>query len=274
MQRAEPGRRHFLRGAVFFMGAAAAGCIAARLLEPRYPTARHGPDRTAMPYDDPRAADKRALFERINLDREAHGAPPVRYEPRAALVGDRFCLDAATTGLSGHWDLQGRAPYLRWGLAGGVDFHAQNAAALSMSRGGFTRPLRDLMLEAHAAMMAEVPPEDGHRRTILDPSFTHVGIGLAEVASEARFTEEFTRVAFEWMETPAAPLRAGQRASFAGRPLKGWTVGVVEVRFEPPPQPLTLLEVARRRSYSYPTVARALWPRGARAPGLPPRRPR
>jgi uncharacterized protein YkwD len=260
MRLGEAGRRPWLHCAVFSIGAAAAGCVAARLLEPRQPVARHGPERTAMPYDEPQAADKRAIFERINRDREAHGVPPVHYEPRAALVGDRFCLDAATTGVSGHWDLQGRAPYLRWGLAGGVDFHAQNAAAFSMSGGRFTRPLRDLMLEAHAAMMAEVPPEDGHRRTILDPSFTHVGIGLAEVEGEARLTEEFTRVAFEWMETPAAPLRAGQRASFAGRPIKGWSVGLVEVRFEPPPKPLTLLELGRRRSYGYPAVVRTLLP--------------
>lgn len=245
---------------VLLLSAAAAGCLARGPGTPRYPMQRHGPDRTAMPYEEPRPEDKRTLFERINRDRAANGVPPVQYEPRAALVGDRFCLESAAYGVSGHWDLQGRAPYLRWGLAGGVDFHAQNVAALSMSRGRFTRPLRELMLEAHAAMMAEVPPEDGHRRAILDPAFTHVGIGLAEVESEARLTEEFTRVAFEWIETPAGPLRAGQRAAFAGRPLKGWRVGAVEVRFEPPPQPLTLLDVRRRRAYAYPGVIRSLVP--------------
>lgn len=248
------------RAAIAVMAAVAAGCLAARLLEPRYPMARHAPDRIDIPYDDARETDKRAIFDRINLDRRINGVPPLRYEPRAAMAGDRFCLDSANAGATGHWDLEGRAPYVRWGLAGGVDFHAQNVAALTMTRGRFTRPLRELALEAHAAMMAEVPPEDGHRRTILDPSFTHVGIGLAEVGGEARFTEEFTRVAFEWMETPATPLRAGQRASFAGRPLKGWTVGLVEVRFEPPPRPLTLVEVRRRRAYSYPPVVRTLLP--------------
>ena len=28
-------------------------------------------------------------------------------------------------------------------------------------------------------MMAEKPPDDGHRRAILDPLWTHVGIGVA-----------------------------------------------------------------------------------------------
>jgi uncharacterized protein YkwD len=252
----ETSARHY----IILVAAGAAACLARGPSTPHYPMQRHGPERIAMPYDDPRAEDKRALFERINRDREEHGIPALRYEPRAALVGDRFCDDSAAGRFTGHWDLQGRAPYLRWGLAGGVDFHAENAASYSISIGRFTRPLRELMLEAHGNMMAEVPPGDGHRRTILDPDLTHVGIGLAEVGGEVRMTEEFTRAAFEWIEVPVGPLRAGQRASFAGRPLKGWSVGVVEVRFEPPPQPLTVLEVRRRRAYSYPDVIRSLVP--------------
>jgi uncharacterized protein YkwD len=248
------------RAAILLTAAATAGCLAHGPGAPRYPMQRHGPDRTTVPYEEPLPEDKRALFERINRDRAAHGVPAVQYEPRAARVGDRFCLDSATSGLSGHWDLEGRAPYLRWGLAGGVDFHAENSASFSITRGPFPRPVRDLILEAHDKMMAEVPPDDGHRRTILEPGFTHVGIGLAEAGNELRMTEEFTRVAFEWIETPAGPLRAGQRAAFAGRPLKGWTVGVVEVRFEPPPRPLTVLEVRRRHAYAYPAVIRSLVP--------------
>jgi uncharacterized protein YkwD len=240
--------------------AAAAGCLARGPGTPRYPMQRHGPDRTAIPYDEPRADDKRALFERINRDRSRNGVPPVQYEPRAALVGDRYCLDSAAAGFIGHFDLQGRAPYVRWGLAGGVDFHAQNAASVSITSGPFPRPVRDLLLESHDSMMGEVPPADGHRRTILDPSFTHVGIGVAEAGRELRMTEEFTRVAFEWIETPAGPLRAGQKAVFEGKPLKGWRVGLVEIRFEPPPRPLTVLEIRQRPAYSYPDVIRSLVP--------------
>lgn len=181
---------------------------------PVYPTdvVRHGPDRLAIPYDDPQRTAKGVLFARINRDRAEAGVPPVAYEPRAALVGDLFCLDAAMTGSVGHWDLQGRAPYLRWALAGGLDFHSQNAASYSFSSGSVDRPVKDLLIEAHETMMAERPPKDGHRRTILDPTSTHVGIGVAVVGGEFRMTEEFTSVAFEWIEVPAKPLRAGEWA--------------------------------------------------------------
>lgn len=242
--------------------AVAAGCRPAR--GPRVPEPgilRHGPDRTTLTYDDPRFADKQVLLERINRDRVAHGVPPVRYDSRAALAGDLFCLDSALAGSWGHWDVQGRAPYLRWALAGGVDIHSENAAAYSISSGRLGRPVRELLLQAHETMMAETPPQDGHRRTILDPGFTHVGVGLAVVGGELRMTEEFTRSLFEWVEVPDRPLRAGQRARFAGRPPAGWEVGLIQVRFEPPPRPLSVPELKSRGSYGYPPVWRTLRPR-------------
>jgi uncharacterized protein YkwD len=211
----------------------AAGCARARgPAVADVPVVRLGADRTEVPYDDPRRADKQVLLERINRDRAAHGVPPVRYDSRASLAGDLFCLDAALSGSWGHWDLQGRAPYLRWGLAGGVDFHGENTASYSVSDGRVRRPVAELLLQVQEAMMAETPPSDGHRRTILDPGFTHVGIGAAVVGGEFRMSQEFTRAVFEWVEIPGRPLRAGQQARFAGRPPAGWDVAIVEVRFE------------------------------------------
>jgi uncharacterized protein YkwD len=222
---------------------------------------RLGPERTAIPYDDPRAAEKAALLARINRDRALNGRTSLRYEPRAALVGDLFCLDSALSGVLGHWDLQGRGPHLRWALAGGADFHVENAAGFTYSSGTLERTLVDLMIESHQAMMDERPPADGHRRTILDPELTHVGIGVAAVAGQFRMTQEFTRVSLDWMEVPEGPLRAGGVAAFAGKPLPGWEVGAVEVRFETPPRPLSLREAAARRTYGYPPVVRTLRPR-------------
>lgn len=241
----------------------AAACAPPRPFAPRAtaPLVRIGPERLRVPYDDPRAAEKQALVERINRDRAAHGRAPVALDPRASLVGDRFCLDAALTGARGHWDLAGRGPHLRWALAGGIDFHAQNAAMYSTTAGRIDRPLADVLLLLHDAMMAERPPDDGHRRTILDPDHTHVGIGLAVTGGEFRMTEEFTSVAFEWVEVPARALLPGEWAAFRGKPLPGWEVGLLEVRHEPPPMPLSLDEVRRRASYGYPPVARTLRPR-------------
>jgi uncharacterized protein YkwD len=243
-----------------------AACAAHRPPAPRAtaPLLRIGPERTSIPYDDPQAAAKQALLDRINRDRADAGAPPVAYDPRLALAGDLFCLDAALAGTRGHFDLQGRAPYLRWALDGGIDYHAENAAMYQVSSGRVDRPLLDILLRIHDSMMDEQPPLDGHRRTVLDPAYTHAGIGLGVAGGELRMTEEFSTVAFEWVEVPAGPLLPGEWAAFRGRTLPQWEVGLVEIRHEPAPRPLGLDEARRRLVYSYPRVVRTLHPRLAR----------
>jgi uncharacterized protein YkwD len=247
------------RAAAFALALASAACTF-QSGAPSPPLLRVGLDRLAVPYEERRLADKLLLFERINRDRLRHGIAALVWEPRAALMGDSFCLDNAFSGAAGHWDTRGRAPYVRWGLAGGVDFHAQNAAAWSLPGGRLEGPVIGLLLQSHESMMEETPPDDGHRRLILDPSFTHLGIGLAVVGSQLRVSEEFTRVAFEWVALPPRPLPAGSVAHLACRPLPGWQLGLIEVRFEPLPQALSLLETRARRSYAYPATVRTLVP--------------
>ena len=260
-------------GAALLFLPSAGGCAAGRapdsLPARPYALTRLGPERTTIPYADANAEPKRIAFERINRDRALYGVRPVQYDTRAALVGDAFCLDQALGAATGHWDARGRAPYVRWGLAGGVDFHVQNAGALSNPEGRLDRPVAAMLLELHETMMNEKAPDDGHRRTILDPSLTHVGLGTARVGGEFRMSQEFTRVSFDWIEVPDRPLSAGSVASFAGRPRPGWVVGRIDIRFEPPLRPLALIDSRRARSYDYPPLIDTLRPhfpgRGTRA---------
>lgn len=225
------------------------------------PVKRVGLERLALERPDPEATAKAALLRRINQDRRLEGLAPLRPEPRAALAGDLFCEERARSGGVGHWDAAGRAPYVRWGELGGLDYHVENTGFLSFSSGRLEGDVETLLLRLHATMMAETPPEDGHRRVILDPAFTHVGIGVGVAGGEFRMSEEFTRVGFEWLAVPDAPVAAGGTASFAGKPLRGWSVGVVEVRFEPPPRPLAAHDPRERSPYFYPPVAHTFWPR-------------
>lgn len=226
-----------------------------------YQVRRHGPERLKMAYGDPLRQVRDHLVARINRDRALHSVRPLRYDPRLSLVGDRFCLDAAMAGSTGHWDVMGRAPYVRWGLAGGVDFHSQNAGSYSNSGGSVEGSPEAIALEIHRQMMAEEPPDDGHRQTILNPLLTHVGIGLAQVGGEFRMTQEFSRVAFEWIEIPDRPVPSGTRVEFAAKPLAGYEVGIVEVAFEPPAKPATPRELSRRGGYGYPKAYRTFRPK-------------
>ena len=246
----------------------AAACASAPRFHPEtpVPTARRGADRAAPSYGERFPEAKARLLARLNEERRAAGAPPVAYDLLAARVGDAFCLDTAGTRSSGHWDTAGRPPYLRWGLAGGVDYHAENLG--SLTRIGANVEEADvpaLLLDAHAQMMAEVPPGDGHRRTVLDPEWTHVGIGAAALGGEFRMTEEFSRHVALWVELPAEPLPAGARAPFAVKLPAGWALASIEVGFEAPARPMSREEIGRRGAYSYPGASQSLL---ARAPAL------
>jgi len=222
---------------------------------------RFGPDRDAIAYRERVPEEKRTLLARLNEERRAHGLKPLAYDLLAAKVGDAFCQDSAAKATSGHWDLAGRPPYLRWALAGGVDYHGENVSSLSRTGNPITpSEIERLLLEAHGRMMNERPPDDGHRRAILDPNWTHVGFGAGWAGGEFRMTEEFSRRVAEWVEIPARPVRAGGVAPFAAKLPAGWAAGVIQIGFERPPSPLSRAEIRRRGSYGYPKAVALLRP--------------
>jgi uncharacterized protein YkwD len=258
-----------VRAAVAGLLLTAAGCGApppAPAREVPSGVVRYGSDRDEVRYEERAAPAKRELFRRINADRAASGIPPLAYDLLAAKVGDEFCLDAVRGGFAGHWDLAGRPPYLRWALAGGVDFHGENVGSVSRSGWNVTEgEIPALLLDLHERMMAERPPDDGHRRALLDPAWTHVGIGVAWAGGELRMTEEFVRRVAEWVEIPSRPLPSGTEAVFRAQLPAGWSIGPLSIVFDPPPLPLSAAEIDRRGGYGYPPAVRTL------RPALPPR---
>lgn len=222
------------------------------------PVVRLGPERLDLPYDDPYAREKRALFRKINRERVEAGLASLEYSSRAAKAGDLFCRQGAEKSFTGHWDLEGRAPYLRWAEAGGVDQHAENSASETRVPAPIEDPPLDLLLRSHARMMAETPPHDGHRRTVLNPEWTHVGIGLALLGGEFRMTEEYVRQLMDWVEIPAGPVPADSVAPFAGKVPAGWNVAIVEIRYEAPPRPMTRAQASARQTYSLPSFVRKM----------------
>jgi hypothetical protein len=229
------------------------------------PPVRIGTERASFSYVDPLAAPKAVLLKQINADRKAHGAPPLQLEPRAASVGDTFCRALLEQGALSHFDAAGRPPYLRWTLAGGIDYHSENVGAYTSGGTALDRPLEQVLLSVHASMMAEIPPEDGHRRTLLDRDFTHVGIGVAVSGGSVRLCEEFTTRVIDWVSVPGAPLPAGAVATVQAQPSPGWEVPWVEVAYEPASKGTQ----RAGSSYSYPPAVLNLVPELATGFGVP-----
>lgn len=207
---------------------------------------------------------KLKMVERINLDRAKHGLPPVKYDPLASKVGDAHCREMLEWGYVSHWNRKGWKPYLRYAQAGGDDFNTEN---LSVSKYYSSTPgdhinVREAIFNNHRDMLKERPPNDGHRKNILDPYHTHVGIGLAFDRNRVYMAQEFLNRYVEFK--PPFPRRVHLRdqVTVSGKVLsKSYTVQSISVFYEPLPQPMTVEVLNKTGTYALPKERYDLLPR-------------
>ncbi|HEX9303165.1 MAG TPA: CAP domain-containing protein [Thermoanaerobaculia bacterium] len=206
----------------------------------------------ALPPSDARPVDpvKAAVFERINRDRAAARLAPVAWDEAASRVADAFCAEQIRENTSGHYLTNGVPPYARTAFAGVFGMQFENSTTWKTTASSFDEPVEKLALEGHAEMLGEKPPYDGHRRTILDPNATHVGLGYALERGDFRMAQEFlTRhLAWLWLERVA---NVSGVVRVRGEPIPGRRLLFVSIGWEPAPRPLTRAEASGRTSYSY-----------------------
>src|SRR5437764_6923333 len=191
------------------------------------------------PADETRVSLREECLRLINRDRRQFGLQPVQLDPFASSVADNYCQDQIRNGTTGHFTTDGQAPYMRYSFAGGNDAVSENAAAWSANYNFTDRALYEMMRRSEDAMMGEVAPHDGHRRTILDPFATHVGIGLAWEHGEFRITQEFIRHYVEWQRPLPRAAGESERVLAVAKPLNGYRVEALSVHHEPIPQTIT-----------------------------------
>jgi uncharacterized protein YkwD len=213
------------------------------------------------PADETRFTLRHEMLRMINHDREAHGLKAVELDPETSVVADSYCRQQIRNGTTGHFTIDGEAPYMRYSFAGGNDGVSENAAAWSATYTFSDRALYEMMRLSEDAMMAEKPPHDGHRRTILDPFVTHVGIGLAWEKGEFRLTQEFVRRYLQWSRP--LPRAAGLYEDIvaAAKPREGYRVEAISVHHEQIPQSLAPATANLIESYKLPDDRREYLPR-------------
>jgi uncharacterized protein YkwD len=211
--------------------------------------------------DETRLALKHELVRMINHDRRSFGLPPVELDPFASVIGDGYCERQIRNGTSGHFTTDGQAPYMRYAFAGGNDGVSENAAAWSGSYKFSDRALYEMMRRSQEAMIQETAPHDGHRRTILDPAATHVGLGLAWQGGEFRLVQEFVRRYLAWNRPLPRQASLGDHVLGMARPIDGFAVEAITVHFEPLPQTLTPAVANLIGSYELPLRRREYLPR-------------
>jgi uncharacterized protein YkwD len=209
----------------------------------------------------PEAAVKEGVFAQINRDRVLAGLLPVAWDEPASRVADAFCAQQVREATRGHFLMDGLPPYARTAFAGVFGAQSENSVSWITTAPTFTETPLQLALIGHREMMDEKPPQDGHRRTILDPDATHVGIGYALAHGRFQMAQEFLtrgleRLSLSRRDTSRVILR------FEGRPAPGNGLQFVTIAREPPPALLTREEASARTSYSYPHPWLAYVPEG------------
>ncbi len=207
---------------------------------------------------------KKGVFARINADRAAAGLAPVAWDEAASRVADAFTAEQVREGTRGHFLLDGVPPYARTGLAGVFGMGAENVVAWTTTGSTFHEPSLGLALQGEAAMIGEKPPDDGHRKTILDPAATHVGVGWAQGGGQFRMAEEFqTRLLAEL--TLELSAQDPPTVLVRGRTVPGQRLRFVTLAVEPAPHRLTAAQANARTRYAYPEAHLAYVPEGIKS---------
>ncbi len=213
------------------------------------------------PIDETRFALREEFLRLINRDRKQFGLQPVQLDAFASTGADAYCRDQIRNGTTGHYTTDGQAPYMRYSFAGGNDGVSENAAAWSATYSFSDRALFEMVKKSEDAMIREVAPHDGHRRTILDPHATHVGIGMAWERGEFRLTQEFIRHYVDWTRSLPRSAHVADQVLCSGRPARGYEIEAITVHHEPLPQSIAPVTANAITSYGLPDTRRQYLPR-------------
>ncbi|MFH1177691.1 MAG: CAP domain-containing protein [Acidobacteriota bacterium] len=149
------------------------------------PRAWRGARRLAEDWVRDPADAERALAERVNQERLWHGLPPLPLDPDLVAIARCHSLDMRDTAFVGH--ISPTAGDLKERLRSAGYSFQYAAENVSKSRG---------LAEAHAAFLRS----PGHRRNLLTPDASHLGVGVAFGADSSGrriyfITEVFARPA-------------------------------------------------------------------------------
>jgi uncharacterized protein YkwD len=211
--------------------------------------------------EDDIPAAREQLLTQVNAERTRAGLSLLELDDLAGKVASDHARDMVGGEFLSHWGRDGRKPYHRYSFAGGTDALQENVSSAeniqSATRAGV---LKDLY-EMHQSMFDEVPPDDGHRKTILYPQHTHVGFGIAMQGRRVRLDELYLS---RYVQMDPVPRQAKTRTRLliSGKMTHpNHLLNGIEMFYEPLPSPPAIEWLREPRSYGLPKVDQRLLPR-------------
>jgi len=201
------------------------------------------------------------LLNMINEQREAENVPNLQMDELATEIATKHAIDMATNDYVSHWGRDGLKPYHRYSFAGGTDATQENISAADNTWSTKNKDLKQDTAYLHVRLYNEVPPNDGHRRAILAPQQTHVGIGLAVDQLRLRTVELFVAKHVE-VRPVSRQVKPGEEVPFTGKFLKRYReLTCVEVFYEPLPKTPEMSWLREPHAYSWPPESKVLRPK-------------
>ena len=158
------------------------------LSQPQTPAPAHA----EAPADSDLAAVRARLIELLDEHRSSQGLGSLGIDPHAEAAAQAHALDMARSGVLRHVDPDGRTPFDRYHAEGGhARYYAENVAWYGLADANRSA-LASAVDKLDAQMMAETPPDDGHRANIVSPLYDSVGIGIAVGPNGIYLTEDFS----------------------------------------------------------------------------------
>ncbi|NJK79369.1 MAG: CAP domain-containing protein [Chloroflexaceae bacterium] len=191
------------------------------------------------------------MLTAINRDRIDQGLSPVVWDPVAALAGSLHAADMAANNYFSHWSMNGRGPEWRYQQQGGLHTVMENIYTYgSWWDNGSPAPLNDLQTVVEDAQQA-LMNSPGHRRNILNPTHTHVGVGFAYNPDTGRFylAQEFVGQ-YVGIESMPATARLGDRITVVGRLQPETTDPYLNLTFQTFPESMNIEDLNATSTYA------------------------
>ncbi len=188
------------------------------------------------------------MLDLINEERAAAGLGPVTLgNNTAAQLHAENMLEHC---FLSHWGLDGLKPYMRYVLANGTQYDAENVSGhgYCINSGRYvTIEPRDELADTMNGLMNSA----GHRDNILDPHHSRVNIGVAYNEYQLWAVQHFE---YDYMVFNQPPTIKGTILSLSGRVVNGSSISSdddlgIQVSYDSPPHNLTRGQV--QRTYCY-----------------------
>ena len=204
---------------------------------PPSPTPKITPSPTPTPTPGPTPSLRELVqyaLELINKDRRDHGLPPVVLGNNSA--AQKHAEDMLRNNYYSHWGMDGMKPYMRYTLAGGFNYEAENISSSGKASYGYRVNPKRMLEEAQKGLM----DSPDHRRNILNKWHKKVNIGIAYNNRSFYLVQQFEG---DYIEFSRLPTISGDTFSMAGKVALG-TISSVAFYYDPLPKPLTREQLA------------------------------